>query len=308
MDLFGFPDGTRSNIQKFYAGQVTGATTSWQTWYKPRGISMVGMVCVGSGAGGGGGRGAAAGGAAGGGGSGGGSGVSRYLFPAFVLPDNLYVLVGSGGPGGAGGSSANGGTGTAGQLSYVGVYPNITAQNLLAISGAAAATAGGGGTNAAAGTAGAASTIATSTGAVLSQWAVSQIFVAGVIGLIGGSQAGAAGSDVTIGTGCLISGAASGAGKTSADFAGGGTLALASTPFIAIPGGPAGGNNGGDGFWFKPHPFVYGPGGGGASNSTTGGAGGNGIFGSGGAGGGGGVTVGGAGGAGGDGTVIFYSW
>jgi hypothetical protein len=312
MDLFGFPHPEIADVQMFGPMQATGGTTAWHTWRKPHGSSMLVIYCIGGGAGGGGGRGAAAGATHGGGGSGGGSGISQYLYPLWLLPDSLYILVGQGGTGGAGGSSANGGIGIDGQLSYVAVYPDTTLHNLLALSGAAAATAGGGGTAAAGGAAGVAGTVATEALAPLSHWAISDNFVAGVVGLVGGFT-GVDGLSVTNGTGCPIGGSASGGGigNGTTDRAGGGINALANTPFGA-QAGPVGTDlAGSDGYWYAPYPYVYGACGGAAKGASTGGAGGNGSAnapGIGGGGGGAGTTIGGAGGAGGPGMIIMIAW
>ena len=90
LDLNHLPKPQNGYIDYFYS---TG--TSWVTWEKPRGISMIHITCFGAGAGG------AGGGASGNGGSGGGSGgQTTLLIPAYVLPDILYVSVGRGGAGG----------------------------------------------------------------------------------------------------------------------------------------------------------------------------------------------------------------
>lgn len=312
MDAFNFPGDWRG--QMFWPSSVTGATTGWQTFTIPREAEWLYIMAISGGGGGGGGFGAAGGSGKGGGGGGGSSGISRYLFPAWLLKQQsggrLYVLVGNGGIGGAGGSSGGGqgGATCSGQLSYVAIWPNTTVQNLLAVSGAAAPVGGTAGTATTA-TGGAAGTIATAAGAVLGQWALGQNFIAGIIGGAGGTGAGnTAGSAVAFGTGCPILSGAGGAGSLNSTAVGGAISAVANTPFIGVAGG-APGTAGSSGFWFKPYPVFYGGTGGGASNTVTGGAGGNGVApGTGGGGGAGGVTVGGAGGAGGPGLVAIQWW
>jgi hypothetical protein len=155
LDVLDRPSATKSLISKF-TRPCTVTNTQWETWQKPRGVSMVQILCIGGGAGGGGGFSAAAGNPRGGGGSGGASGVSRVTIPAFLLPDRLYIQVGAGGQG----VGSGGGTGGSGILSYVAVAPDTTVSNVIVLSGAAAPTGGGTGTAAAVGAAGVAGTIA----------------------------------------------------------------------------------------------------------------------------------------------------
>lgn len=96
-----YPTPQGANIQIFNAGFL-GADN--QTWVKPQGASFVWFTLIGAGGGGGGSDGAATGG--GGGGSG---AVTNCMVPAFLIPDNLQIVVGMGGTGGA--SSDSDGTG-----------------------------------------------------------------------------------------------------------------------------------------------------------------------------------------------------
>jgi hypothetical protein len=114
-----FPSAMLANslgvdVKEFWTG-----TAGWYTWTKPLGKTMAHIVCFGSGAGGGG------GGATNttGGGSGGGASNSTLSIPLNLLPDVLYVQPGLGG---AAGASATGGS--AGNISYVSVYPATTVQ------------------------------------------------------------------------------------------------------------------------------------------------------------------------------------
>ena len=96
-------DGPNVRYTRFYntGGDRTGMSDG--VWYKPSGITMVYIECIGAGGGGGN---AYAGGASGGGGAGGA--FARQLFPAASLPDSLAVVVGAGGAGGASGGAGGG--------------------------------------------------------------------------------------------------------------------------------------------------------------------------------------------------------
>jgi hypothetical protein len=105
---FGFlPPQLKSDCQLFLA-QSNSVTTnaSWQQWIKPKGVTMVHMLCIGAGGGGAGGQSSPAN--KGGGGGGGSGGISSLIIPAIFIPDRLNILVGSGGGGGIG---VNGTTG-----------------------------------------------------------------------------------------------------------------------------------------------------------------------------------------------------
>lgn len=306
-DIFGFASGRRGFTQQYWGNSVASGA-GWMIWTKPRGITMVSIVLCGSGSGGGGGAGATAGSAKGGGGGGASGAWAFGLWDAFFVPDTLYVSVSPGSPGGAGGSAGNGTGSVGGVSSFVGVYPNTAANNVfLTAAGAGAAGAGttaAGGTGATGGAAGAAPNC------VFSHMAFLRSFLAGVSGSNGGAHTGAAGSNLAVGTVIQSTGGAGGGGSQSADFSGGNINAVANTPFVAIAGGAAGANNGGNGYRFGKVPLFYGGSGGGASNSATGGAGGSASSspGAGGGGGGGGTTVGGRGGDGGPGLVIISCW
>src|SRR3972149_4348519 len=142
LDTFHLPFPT-ADIQIFNI-PCTVTNTQWKTWIKPRGKSMMQIICIGGGGGGGGGFTGIATSARGGGGSGGSSAVTRITMPLSFVPDILFVQTGAGGQG----VGSGGGTAGAGILSYVSIHPNITASNNIVISGAAGA--GGGGTGTAA--------------------------------------------------------------------------------------------------------------------------------------------------------------
>jgi hypothetical protein len=283
----------------------TVTNTQWHTWTKPRGKSMMNIICIGGGGGGGGGFTAAAAAARGGGGGGGSSAVTRVELPLWTVPDTLYVQIGAGGQG----VGSGGGTAGSGVLSYVAIAPNTTASNVIAISGAAGAVGGGTGTGAAVGASGTAGSIA-----VIGSMPLAGIgtfeFIAGQGGAAGGAVAGAVGGAGTIPvTSVITTGGTGGAGTTSADFAGGLWTAITSSWLSEQrPATPAAGtNNGSGGFMLWKPLFSFAGTGGSSSNTAAGGAGGNGAYGSGGGGGGGGTT-GGRGGDGGSGLVIITCW
>src|ERR1017187_8180289 len=106
LDVFGLPPRVTADVQIFLN---SGSAAAYQIWNKPKGDSMVFMLCISGGGGGGGAFQRAAGGAGGGGGGGACSGIARFICPALFLPDIMYVQVGAGGIGGVGGSVATAG-------------------------------------------------------------------------------------------------------------------------------------------------------------------------------------------------------
>ena len=292
--ILGFPELVKTE-RRFYAAGAEGApsaTKNWVQYQKPQQAQFINFYVVGSGAGGGNGHSAAAGNARGGGGGGGSGGIVRATFLASMLPDVIWLQVPRGGS-----------AGVAGGRALVALRPTANAQDWFLVSSNANAGAGGNGTGSAAGAAGAAGTIATLASAYLSSLAIDWTAQAGVAGIIGGAQTGANGGNITPTT--TISGGASGAGTTSADFTGGSVVAS----ICPTQAGGTGTGAGVNGFSeYKGLLVSTGGSGGGASNSSTGGNGGNGgQYGSGGGGGGGGTT-GGTGGRGGDGIIIISSW
>lgn len=301
----GYPAINGNTDVKIFTSNATVTNTQWLTWRKSPGDTMCNILCIGGGGGGGGGFTRSAAAAGGGGGSGGSSGQTSVTIPLFLLPDVIYVQVGAGGIG----VGSGGGTAGSGILSYVSIFPNTAAANIIAVSGAAGAAGGGTGTGAAVGAAGTAGTIATIAAMPLAA-AGQYTVLAGQIGVAGGAVAGANGTAATIPvTGLRCMSGSGGAGTTSADFAGGLFTAITNSYLSENrPATPASGSNNGSGgpqLW-KPF-FGFGGGGGSSSNSDVGGAGGTGAFGCGGGGGGAGTT-GGKGGDGGSGIVIITSW
>lgn len=323
LDTFHIPRDKTADVQEFYANSPS-AGASWYTWKKPRNVTYVSFYVLGGG--GAGGAGAAGGANAGAGGGGGGSSAQcNIIFPAWALPDILYISVGVGGIGGTG-------IGGAGVASYITVFPATTPVNyiLCQANGGSGGGLAAGATPGAVGTAGAATAIGNGPLAGLGfasrLAAVTDISLAGQNGVIGNVAAGGALTLTT--TGLTVTGGGAGAGRGGNNAVGnaGGGITSIGTPVGAVFPIQAGGlgaatnatagSNGSNGFRVKPNfNYFYGGtgGGSGGANLTTGQGGGNGgrgSFGSGGGGGGGcatGATPG-QGGYGGDGLVIATAW
>lgn len=299
-DDFGdFPSMTRCDVQLFTSNNLN---LNWQSWKKPRGVTMLSILAIAGGGGGGGGFTRTAGNPGGGGGGGACSGHSRLLIPAFFVPDTLYVQVGNGGLGG--GPTVAGGNGT---NSYVSFGRSATIPNPLIMSGANAPGGGGAGTAGAGGAAGNIPSIAT----ILPPAGLGYWFgIAGLVGLGGGAQTGAVGASATaVWNNVLCGPGAGGAGCTTTDFAGG-AVTLQGTPdwpALSLVGGLAAGGNGNAGIQMYQPFGMTGGSGGGSNNSGQAGNGGKGGIGSGGGGGGAGAT-GGKGGDGGNGLVLIVAW
>ena len=299
LDTFHIQDNSLANQAFYYKGN------SWQTWQKPQNCNFINFFLLGGGAGGTGGGTGGAGSTRNGGSGGGSSSVTYVTFPSYVIPDIVYILVGSGGTGSIS-SSVQGGVGG---LSYVSVLPDFTfaSSNIIMASGSAPAGLS------VSSTAGAA---ITTNNILLAEMAFISSY-AGQTGGAGGSSSGTA-PDITP-TGIPITAGSGGGGCNSVSIVGtSGNIA----PFLFSPkisGGTASttatattGNNGFStrnnfvGPNFEYPLFFTGGAGGGASDSGQGGNGGNGAFGCGGGGGGtGGNGLIGLGGNGGNGLVII---
>jgi hypothetical protein len=293
---------------------------NFQIWNKPVNASFIQFTVVGGG--GGGGAGSNESGSAITSGSGGGGGAPGGLvsigMPAILVPDTLYIRVGTGGAGGAsvsGSAPTAGNNGGSGSISYISLSPGTGSGEVLIQSSNSQAGGGGGGTFNVAGAAGTAITLADTTNLKwmgINNATVAQT-AAGAGGL--GSNSNAFGASVTYAG--LLTGGGGGGNMRSVTIGGGGggsiTLtSLASAFTIAVNGGAGGfvGNvpsSGANGF-FKLAPFIStGGAGGGGGNRTDipGQPGGDGAYGCGGGGGGAGRIASGAGGRGGDGLVII---
>lgn len=300
---------TKYDVQLFNSPSTV-SNNQWQTWQRPRGCSMLHILCVGGGGGGGGGFTGATTTARGGGGGGGGSPIVRVTIPLLVLPDRLYIQSGAGGIG----QVSGGGTAGSGIVSIVAVAPDNNQQmNCLAFSGSAAPTGGATGTVAAGGAAGGGGTVSSLATCPLAGYGHFSALV-GQAGAAGGAQTGAAGTSIAFSAGGLFTmGAPGGAGVNAgaATFAGGGITSQGSVGILINDMRPlpaaAGSNDGSSGFLNWKPLWSYCGLGGSSNDGGVGGNGGNGGPGSGGAGGGAGTT-GGKGGDGGNGFVLMVAW
>lgn len=318
--------------------------TNWQTWVKPKGVSMCFMMAIGGGAGGGGGFSGVPSASLGGGGGGGAGGVARFLAPAFFLPENLFIQVGEGGAGGpTNATHATTGTatnGTAGGISYISLGRSTANPNLLFQSSATQPGGGNGGGQTAAGAGGTAPTAAVATNALL-QLGIFASSINSSAGAAGGPGGTSSLATTQFADGSIFITPGAGGGNASAanqPLLGGSIIATAAFEFLTngghlLPltqttqvsantltqGGrlPPNGNYTGSPGMNLYTPFIFSGGGGGQSTSdqvTRAGDGGRGGIGCGGGGGGsaqrtaGQAGLGGTGGPGGPGLVIIYSW
>jgi len=320
LDLSHLPQTGTAQQQIFYATTPTSGT-SWQTWLKPRGISFVQFFVLGGGGGGGGARGESADTGSGGGAGGGSSAQCSFVFPAWAIPDVLYVSVGAGGGGGTPSTGAvAGGNGGSGQNSYITIYPATTVNYIMCQAnggtggnGASSATNGGGAVAGGTVTAIASAPLA---GLGFPAWghAATNISLAGQNSGAGGNAGNSGGAITLAVTGLVVHAGTGGAGRTSAASQGGGAFNLpsgaAGDVFPPHPIGTAGiGGAGSNGYQAIPKLLLFypGTGGGGGTGAIAGGLGGAGGYGCGGGGGGAGFP-GGAGGRGGNGLVIATAW
>jgi hypothetical protein len=314
LDLFHIPSNTDST-KIFYA---TGGINDWQTWEKPRNAKFIQIFCLGGGASGGSGVRGTNGSTRAGAGGGGSGGIAKALYPAFLLPDTLYVQVGAGGAFLQG--TATGTTGNAGGISYVSIAPTTTGVSVLAQSSTAAALGGASIAASTTNAGGAAATIWTTGSAPFTSLGVLNL-VAGVAGGISTNASTTAIVNVQALGSNIITGGGGGGGNnqiTAGSYsatAGASILSASAVLVSTVNGGLTGsligvGNPGGSGYGSLT--TLCGTGGAGgsgqASGSFSGGDGGNGWYGCGG-GGGGAATIttgiGGSGGKGGDGLVII---
>lgn len=321
MDMLGFPKPTGAKVQVFQCLDPGNKTQNWQPWKKPKHHGMGFFFLMSGGAGGGGGHTKGVN-AAGGGGGGGASGtIFRGIVPLIMLPDTLYLTVGSGGLGGAAGT--DGGKGGVSAIDHTKISDYVESgagyRPIFASHNHSSSYLGpGGGVK---GTAAAKGTGGSVGGENWASWWKNIFGVtmtsSGSSGVDGGAHTGAAGSDqVGVWYGNPISGGAGGAGCTTTTYSGGSIvlnsgLRIGENYFpnagAAVLGG-APGNPGANGITLLDHFIGCGGAGGGSSNSAAGGAGGNGGLGSGGGGGGAGVGSGGRGGDGGPGLILIVTW
>lgn len=196
LDVLHLPSQTGGSDVQIFTGNSLTAGTSWRTWEKPRGKSMVNIVLIGKG--GNGGLGAVGNNSTAAGGGGGGSGAQTSItIPASLIPDVLFLSLAA--------------QSTTTLVSYVCVGAPIVGSpwnNVLLV-----AQGGGNGGNAsgatpgAVGAAGAIATVAT----MPLGWRYSELSLVGQAGIIGGVAV--AGANITIPvTGLWVTGGAGGGG------------------------------------------------------------------------------------------------
>ena len=278
--------------------QVFNYTGNWEPWRKPDNASLIFITCIGGGGGGGGGRDGGAGNATAGAGGGAGSAVVTTVFIASMLPDILYVNVGSGGSGGT--ARASGGVG---QLSYVSLQPNTSTFNLVCVSGAAPTGGGALAASVVAGPGGVGNATPTEINSVFLGMSVVS-GNAGPDGAAGAAYNGANGVSLTGLTNTITCGG-TGGGSCTAGGGGfsGGTIFFKIDSNQKLVGG-YGTGRGNDGITLNNPFYSLGGSGGGGITSGAAGSGSNGGIGSGGGGSGSGATVT-KGGEGGHGIVII---
>ena len=231
--------------------------------------------------------------------------MAKVVVPAHVLPETLFVQVGTGGVG----KSSGGGTAGSGVRAYVSLQASgFDATNLLCRSSTTAPTGGGTGTVAVQGTGGNGGTIPTIAGQPLAGLGTFA-FIAGQAGTAGGVVANGAGSDQTIPTTSVLCMGGTGGGGVTTVGQNGGTITAIAGSFLSEQAPAqclASGVSGSTFQLWKPF-FSFSGMGGSSADAAVGGAGGYGSYGAGGGGGGGGTT-GGRGGDGGGGIVIMTAW
>jgi len=310
LDLFHIPSNTDST-KIFYA--ISGSN-SWQTWSKPRNAKFIQIFCLGGGAAGGS-QGANVSSRAGAGG-GGSAGFTRALFPAFLLPDALYVQPGAGGPLTPGlFATAPGSTGNTGSISYVSIAPTSSAVCVLVQSSGAPALGGASTSTNATSAGGTGAPIWVATSSSLSSLGI----IVATAGLNGGNSSNGLSGAVTniqaLGT-TIVTGGAGGGASNNSSLAGGSILSASVILTTTVNAGSrsvsiGNGVNGDSGYGsLAPFCGTGGAGGSGASGSgIVAGSGGSGWYGCGGGGGGTAYpatnNTGGNGGKGGDGLVII---
>lgn len=297
-----------AEITRFGATFLSGATQAFQTWHKPAGCNFIAITCVGPGGNGGSGAVGAVSTAAGGGGGGGGAQQSA-LFPAYRLPEELFLLVGVGG---------------SGQPSRVSTTPEISINpNVMMLAGGGSA--GGNAAGATAGASGGAGTGGTSTtNPLLQQFCLGMQSSGGGAGVIGGTTVAGAALAYPVGGNTMGGTGGGGLPASGVGTNGGGITSAATTgPWIGQTGGLGAqatttpGGKGINGYQVQPKlEYFTGGLGGGSSHATAtgaglfGGNGGDGMMGTGAGGGGGSLTGGtaGVGGKGGDGYIIIAAF
>ena len=306
IDVFNIPN-QKNNIYTFYniGGNV-------QTWEKPRNAKLLIITCIGAGGGGGAGGGSLTTTSQIIGGGGGGAGaITTLTIPANLLPDTLYVQVGTGGQGGILQTNGTGSNGSTGGNTFVCLDPNATVNTSQYLINRAAGGGGGQGGSAVntGGGPGGAGVGTTNNNSIF----LSLGLFVGTTGIVGGTGNLTNGSSVTAYTTTMLTSGAGGGGRDSSNTPYSGGSVVSNVPFMpSIRGGIVGNINASSGTYINT-PILCGTGGAGGASvvsgaGSSGGAGGNGGIGCGGGGSGasGQALLGlGPGGRGGDGLVII---
>jgi hypothetical protein len=221
-DYSHIPESTGNGDVQTFIGDAQAVNTSWKTWIKPRGKTMLHIMLAG--AGGNGGTGVIGANSVSAGGAGGQSGaISCILVPLHYIPDILYVCIAGRKP-----------TATANFASMISVTSSNTSSNILVF-----ANGGLHGGNASAGTGGTVGTAAAIASATLMPlgWLFGQVMLASQVGVAGG--AAVAGANLTLpSTGGFLLGGTGGGGLPAAAAAGtsGGNI-TGTTGFPTLIGG-----------------------------------------------------------------------
>ena len=211
LDFSHVSTGTSDAIVQTFIGDAQAVNTSWKTWIKPRGKTMLHAILVG--AGGNGGTGVVGSNSSAAGGAGGQSGaITCITVPLAFIPDTLFLSLAGLKP-----------TATTNFASKIAVAPSAIAGDVLAF-----ANGGNHGNNAAAGTGGtvgAASAIATAANMPLGWMFIQSTTVASQLGTAGGAAISAANLTLPA-TGSFVTGGTGGGGLPSGGAAGtnGGTI------------------------------------------------------------------------------------
>ena len=280
----------------------SGDDTAFALWSKPAGCNFVKIMCIGGGGGGGGGGVAATPSSATNPGGGGASGaITHGIWPAFMIPDQLYVKAGYGGQGGYKPPSRTAtSVGDAGGRSFVSIIPFVYPETSVSGTQVLISAPGGAGSSLGASTAGstgAGGTVGTNlqniigTSGVLRYWpSTGGSYQGSASTTVADKNAGTDGTNYSIVSGGAGGGQINNSAGLAVPYDGGKDYSYEYEIISTALGGTAStitinATNGQNGrFVYKPYMLGVGGGGGGASVMGYGGNGGNGGIGCGGGG------------------------
>lgn len=201
LDFTHLPTANGVGDIQYFIGNATTLASSWQTWQKPRGKSMLHIMLVGSG--GNGGTGVIGANSTAGGGAGGQSGaITTCIIPLAFLPDTLFLSLAGVKP-----------TATANFASIIAVAPVNTANNILMF--ANGGLHGGNASAGTGGTVGTAAAIATAANMPLGWPFITSVCFASQVGTAGGAAVAAANLTLPT-TGAFVTGGTGGGGLPAA--------------------------------------------------------------------------------------------